>query len=307
MSKTKEIQGIFPKELNVNGATRMLQRLALREAVLERKVEKAILAKSNGTVCNCFFCDEPIEGKIGVYKAKIPLDLSWEGKKVSFNGADQVYFFVDEECFRTVEGYQLIKENYGYVDRNSAKNWVLDYVDQNTTLLNRDVLFIKKFMKVVRNISKQREKSLEPHLEKLFVFGMEGYKKSLDPNLEEVLEPSDNIKIKAHLLKDASIFAKLLYNQSYDPAWAKKCYETNKLAAELTKDSETEFSGVSFFHAAQSLQSYFFHSLDHDAIDNIIHCCDNSSRLLKGFDSKRYSGLLYSAEKIKKDTLKLKV
>ena len=83
--------------------------------------------------------------------------------------------------------------------------------------------FIKKLTKAAANILKNEPKSLEPFLERLFIYHGEGVQKA-----DELIARGNNSSqirtLKGHLLNHNSHFCMALYQQTDDVFWAKEVF-----------------------------------------------------------------------------------
>ena len=149
----------------------------------------------------------------------------------------------------------LLEQNYDTLSSDECKIRVMQFIRETPSVLDYDIVFIKKLTKVANHVLKSDPDSLDEFLERVFDFNIEGVKKiraGLDGYTQNNL-----LILESHFLTYAGDAAKALFEKTSDLSWAEKWYNTEKLSADMTIGIEPQKAVYSYSFAGDAARVLF--------------------------------------------------
>ena len=166
----------------------------------------------------------------------------------------------------------LLRQNYDALTNPECKDAVLEYMSNNETVLDRDIIFIKRLTKVAQHIYKSDPKSLENMLERLYQYNYDGIQKIQTGDINNRYNKNNLLNIKSHLHAYAGDTAEAIFEVTQDLKWAKRFYDDYKLSADLSKHLDKKHSAHAYSFAGDAAKIMFEKTEDVKWVNKAIEC-----------------------------------
>jgi hypothetical protein len=183
---------------------------------------------------------------------------------------------------------EILERNYCEIIDDDITDTVLDYVEKENDIINKDVIFVKRLTKVAYNlIKKQVNGSKEVNisdkiLNKLCDFNIIGI---LMVEESKDLTPLNANTLEAHFFAYAGDMVELQYKKSGDIKLAKRAFNMFKSASDKSKDVESIHHAVNLSKATQMARISYNQDFNFMPLNDLIDMMVNAGDAILEFNS----------------------